>query len=52
MNPSPFVRQMQRLFAYNHATEHRSQMTPVLYRLGHGTESLDYARFVREAASQ
>ena len=36
----------------NHATEHRSQMTPVLYQLGHGTDSLDYARFVREAASR
>ena len=30
---------------FNHATEHRSQMTPVLAQLGHPTEPLDYARF-------
>ena len=30
---------------FNHATEHRSQMTPLLAQLGHPTEPLDYARF-------
>ena len=30
---------------FNHATEHRSQMTPVLAQLGHPTEPLDYGRF-------
>ena len=30
---------------FNHATEHRSQMTPVLAQLGHPTEPLDYAYF-------
>ena len=29
----------------NHATEHRSQMTPLLAQLGHPTEPLDYAYF-------
>ncbi len=29
----------------NHATEHRSQLTPVLYELGVPTEPLDYMRF-------
>ena len=29
----------------NHATEHRSQMTPTLARLGHPTEPLDFAYF-------
>ena len=29
----------------NHATEHRSQMTPTLAQLGYPTEPLDYARF-------
>ena len=29
----------------NHATEHRSQMTPTLAQLGHPTDPLDYARF-------
>lgn len=33
------------LHVANHATEHRSQMTPVLYALGVGTEPLDYMRF-------
>lgn len=32
---------------FNHATEHRSQMTPVLAQLGHPTEPLDYGRFAR-----
>lgn len=30
---------------FNHATEHRSQMTPLLAQLGHPTEPLDFARF-------
>lgn len=30
----------------NHATEHRSQMTPILFQLGHATEPLDYSQFV------
>ncbi len=30
---------------FNHATEHRSQLTPVLAQLGHATEPLDYGRF-------
>ncbi len=29
----------------NHATEHRSQITPVLYELGVPTEPLDYMRY-------
>ncbi len=29
----------------NHATEHRSQLTPVLYDLGVPTEPLDYMRY-------
>lgn len=29
----------------NHATEHRSQLTPVLYNLGAPTEPLDYMRY-------
>lgn len=29
----------------NHATEHRSQITPVLHNLGHPTQSLDFMRF-------
>lgn len=33
----------------NHATEHRSQMTPVLDALGVPTEPLDYMRFRLEA---
>lgn len=31
----------------NHATEHRSQMTPTLAQLGHPTEPLDYLAFAR-----
>ncbi len=34
----------------NHATEHRSQMTPTLFQLGHPTEQLDYLYFARRAA--
>jgi len=34
----------------NHATEHRSQMTPILYQLRHPTEQLDYLYFARRAA--
>jgi len=34
----------------NHATEHRSQMTPTLFQLGHPTEPLDYLYFARRAA--
>jgi uncharacterized damage-inducible protein DinB len=30
---------------FNHATEHRSQITPTLAQLGYPTEPLDYARF-------
>lgn len=30
---------------FNHATDHRSQMTPILYQLGHATTSLDYIYF-------
>lgn len=30
---------------FNHATEHRSQMTPTLAQLGHPTQPLDYGRF-------
>ena len=30
---------------FNHATDHRSQMTPFLYQLGFGTPSLDYVYF-------
>ena len=33
---------------FNHATEHRSQITPTLAQLGHPTEPLDYARFANE----
>ena len=29
----------------NHATEHRSQMTPILFQLGVATPALDYMRF-------
>ena len=29
----------------NHATEHRSQITPILYHLGVPTQPLDYMRF-------
>ena len=32
---------------FNHATEHRSQLTPVLAQLGHPTEPLDYGEFAR-----
>jgi uncharacterized damage-inducible protein DinB len=35
----------------NHATEHRSQMTPVLYALGVPTPPLDYMRFRLESQS-
>lgn len=31
----------------NHGTEHRSQMTPVLYHLGHPTQMLDYIAYCR-----
>jgi uncharacterized damage-inducible protein DinB len=35
---------------FNHATEHRSQMTPILHQLGHPTPALDYIFFaVRHA---
>ena len=34
----------------NHATEHRSQMTPTLFQLGHPTDPLDYLYFARRAA--
>ncbi|MBX3050492.1 MAG: DinB family protein [Caldilineaceae bacterium] len=34
----------------NHATEHRSQMTPTLFQLGHPTEPLDYLYFARRSA--
>lgn len=34
----------------NHATEHRSQMTPTLFQLGHPTEQLDYLYFARRSA--
>jgi len=33
---------------FNHATEHRRQITPTLAQLGHPTEPLDYARFANE----
>jgi len=33
---------------FNHATGHRSQITPTLAQLGHPTEPLDYARFANE----
>ncbi len=33
------------LHVLNHATEHRSQMTPELYALGSPTKPLDYMRF-------
>ena len=33
------------LHVFNHATEHRSQMTPILYQLGHPTPALDYLFF-------
>ncbi|RLT39046.1 MAG: hypothetical protein DWI57_10915 [Chloroflexi bacterium] len=36
--------------AMNHATEHRSQMTPTLFQLGHPTEQLDYLYFARRSA--
>ncbi|MBX2998849.1 MAG: DinB family protein [Caldilineaceae bacterium] len=29
----------------NHATEHRSQITPIVFQLGYPTEPLDYSRF-------
>jgi uncharacterized damage-inducible protein DinB len=29
----------------NHATEHRSQITPVVFQLGYPTEALDYSQF-------
>lgn len=32
----------------NHSTEHRSQLTPVLYRLNVPTQPLDYIFYVRE----
>lgn len=31
----------------NHATEHRSQMTPILYQAGHPTDPLDMIAFAR-----
>ena len=34
----------------NHATEHRSQMTPTLFQLGHPTDQLDYLYFARRPA--
>lgn len=34
----------------NHATEHRSQMTPILHQLGQPTEPLDYLYFARRPA--
>lgn len=30
---------------FNHATEHRSQMTPILFQLGYPTPALDYLYF-------
>lgn len=33
----------------NHATEHRSQMTPTLFQLGQPTEPLDYLYFARRS---
>ncbi len=35
----------------NHATEHRSQMTPVLFELGAPTPPLDYLRFCLQNAA-
>lgn len=35
----------------NHATEHRSQLTPVLYNLGAPTEPLDYMRYCLKIGS-
>ena len=32
----------------NHGTEHRSQITPIVYQLGFPTEPLDYIYFVRQ----
>ncbi|MBI1298906.1 hypothetical protein GC175_28575 [bacterium] len=32
----------------NHGTEHRSQITPIVYPLGFPTEPLDYIYFVRQ----
>ncbi len=37
---------------FNHATEHRSQMTPVLAQLGHPTEPLDFGRFAMRESKQ
>ena len=37
---------------FNHATEHRSQLTPVLAQLGHPTEPLDFGRFAMRASTK
>jgi uncharacterized damage-inducible protein DinB len=36
----------------NHATEHRSQLTPILYFEGHPTEPLDFVLFCRDERGQ
>ena len=36
----------------NHATEHRSQITPLLYRAGARTEPLDYMRMRLRAQTE
>ncbi|MFK7801073.1 MAG: DinB family protein [Anaerolineae bacterium] len=36
---------------FNHATDHRSQMTPILYQLGYPTTSLDYIYFCEGCVS-
>lgn len=50
---TPFELQAQDIVQHvvNHATEHRSQMTPVLFQHNQPTEPLDYMRFCLTAAS-
>lgn len=45
----PYAFSLGDLFRHvmNHATEHRSQMTPTLFQLGHPTDQLDYLYFAR-----
>jgi len=49
---NPYLFQLGDLLRHvmNHATEHRSQMTPTLFQLGHPTEPLDYLYFARRSA--
>lgn len=47
----PYILSLDDLLRHvmNHATEHRSQMTPALFQLGQPTEPLDYLYFARRS---